>query len=354
MKKFILLLALILVLSACGNYENDSLALSGYEEDSSGSEVLEEKETEKEPEEEPVEVKNEEVKEEPVEEEPVESKAEDEDKEEEPVATEPVEPANPKDNEIVRGNVSSNYVDYPNDSLSWWYKVPKPTHQEVPANIDEGVKALIGKYDAIWQYPKDEKVVYITMDEGYEFEENSSKILDIARDKNFKIAFFITGDFIRQRPDLVKRMYNEGHVIGNHTNKHLNGPKALEESDEKLINDITSIESMYRDLTGTDLQSFFRPPEGVYSERSLKIINDLGYRPVFWSFAYKDWETKNQPSKEFAMDKIVGQLHNGSVLLIHAVSKTNVEILPELVDTIRAKGFKIDTIDNIPSNHEGY
>ena len=352
MKKFILFFTLILILSACGNYEDDTLALSGYEELSDSEESAENDELVNKEEEEVIEENVTEVAEEKLVEETLIENEIKEDKLEESTKSE--EPANPKDNEIVRGNVSSNYAEYPNKSLSWWYKVPKPTHQEVPADIDNGVKAILEKYDGIWQYPKDEKVVYITMDEGYEFEENSNKILDIARDKNFKITFFITGDFIRQRPDLVKRMYNEGHLVGNHTNKHLNGPRALEESDERLINDITSIESMYRDLTGTDLQPFFRPPEGVYSERSLKIVNDLGYRPVFWSFAYKDWETNNQPSREFALDKITGQLHNGSVLLIHAVSKTNVEILPELVDTIRAKGFRIDTIDNIPSNQAGY
>lgn len=360
MKKFILILLAVITLSACGNYDDKALGLSGYE-DAQNTDVVSEESSENVSEEQKTEevTKKEEPKEKDVKDTSEKQTTEKNETTEEIEKTEevvsqaeqivPSEPAVPKEYTISREGLSSDYSEYPNERLSWWYHVPKPLHEEVPARINDDIKNLIEKYDGIWQYPKEQKVVYLTMDEGYEFEDNSTRILDIARDKNVKIAFFVTGDFIRKKPDLVKRMFDEGHIVGNHTNKHLNGVKALQESDEKLINDIVSIESMYRDITGSDLMPFFRPPEGVYSERELKIVSDLGYRAVFWSFAYKDWETDNQPSREYAIDKIVGQLHNGSVLLIHAVSKTNVAILPELIDKIREKGFIIDTIDNIPS-----
>ncbi len=244
--------------------------------------------------------------------------------------------------------LEANYFQYSNDSLSWWYHVPKPLNEGVSARINKDVKSLIEKYDALWQYSTGEKKIYWTMDEGYEFENNTTTILDVAKEKGVPITFFVTGDFVRERPDLIQRMDAEGHLICNHSNKHLNPPKALAQSDEKWIQDVTVVEEMVRNITGKDMQPFFRPPEGGYSERALKILKDLGYRAVFWSFAYKDWETKNQPSKEYAKEKILGQLHDGSILLVHAVSKTNVEIFSELIDEIRQRGFSFDTIDHIP------
>ncbi len=244
--------------------------------------------------------------------------------------------------------LESDYSQYSNESFSWWYHVPKPLNEGVPAKINKEVKTLIEKYDALWQYSTGEKKIYWTMDEGYEFENNTTTILNVAKEKEVPITFFVTGDFIRQRPDLLQRMDAEGHLICNHSNKHLNPPKALAESDEKWIRDVTVVEEMVRNITGKDMQPFFRPPEGGYSERTLQILKDLGYRAVFWSFAYKDWETKNQPSKEYAKEKILGQLHDGSILLVHAVSKTNVEVFSELIDEIRKRGYSFDTIDHIP------
>lgn len=258
-----------------------------------------------------------------------------------------IEPAKPAINEpAVRAESNLSYENLSNKELSWWYRVPKPLNESVPAKIDEDISNLIAKYNGIWQDGSGKKRVFITMDEGYEFEDNTTRILDIAKEKDFKISFFITGGFIKLKPDLVKRMLAEGHLIANHTDKHKNGAKALEKGTEVLIEDITKLETMYEELTGQKLAHFMRPPEGVYSERSLAIIKDLGYRPTFWSFAYHDWDTKAQPSLEEAKKKILGQLHPGSVLLLHAVSKTNVEILPDLIDEIRAQGYSIETLDN--------
>lgn len=251
--------------------------------------------------------------------------------------------------------LESDYSGYSNETLNWWYHVPKPLHQEIPAKINKEVRELVQKYDALWQYPTGDKKIYWTMDEGYEFEENTTTILNVAKEKGVPITFFVTGDFIRQRPDLLKRMDAEGHLICNHSNKHMNSPKALSESNEKWIWDVTKVEEMVLQITGKEIRPYFRPPEGAYSERVLKILKDLGYRAVFWSFAYKDWETKNQPEKKYAKDKILGQLHDGSILLIHAVSATNVAIFSELIDEIRARGFTFDTIDNIPAfSPDGY
>lgn len=135
-------------------------------------------------------------------------------------------------------------------------------------------------------------------------------------------------------------MVKEGHTVGNHTVNHLRASKALNKSLDTFVNDITGLEKKFKDLTERDISPFMRPPEGGYSVRSLAIIQALGYRPVFWSFAYKDWDTKAQPAPNYAKDFILGQVHDGSVMLIHAVSRTNVEILPDLIDKIREAGYE--------------
>ena len=240
-----------------------------------------------------------------------------------------------------------DYSKLSTDEKSWWFRPPSPVGQGVKAKIDADIAKVINKYGGIWQADTSEKVLYLTMDEGYEYEENTNAILDIAKAKNFKITFFITGGFARQRPDLVKRMANEGHLIANHTDNHKNQAKTVATDVEALRADILDLEGIYTKLTGKNIAKYMRPPEGVYSEKSLGVIKDLGYRPVFWSFAYKDWDTKAQPVVTEALKKIKEQAHSGSVMLLHAVSKTNVELLPQLIDDLRAEGYRFDTVDKI-------
>ena len=259
-----------------------------------------------------------------------------------PADNKPMEVAAP-----IKSDSQGNYADLSNESQGWWFIVPKPLNQDVKANIDTKPKDLMSKYNGVWQKQTDEKVIYLTMDCGYEYKDNTTKILDTALEKNVKITFFVTGDFIKSHPNLVKRMYNEGHIIGNHSNKHKNEVKAVASGVDVLKEDLISLEKMYKELIGTDISSFMRPPEGVYSERTLAVIKDLGYRPVFWSFAYRDWETDKQPTEKEAMDKIMGQIHPGSVLLLHTVSKTNTDILGNLIDNIRDRGYRIGSLNEL-------
>lgn len=259
-----------------------------------------------------------------------------------PADNKPMEVAAP-----IKSDSQGNYADLSNESQGWWFIVPKPLNQDVKANIDTKPKDLMSKYNGVWQKQTDEKVIYLTMDCGYEYKDNTTKILDTALEKNVKITFFVTGDFIKSHPNLVKRMYNEGHIIGNHSNKHKNEVKAVASGVDVLKEDLISLEKMYKELIGTDISSFMRPPEGIYSERTLAVIKDLGYRPVFWSFAYRDWETDKQPTEKEAMDKIMGQIHPGSVLLLHTVSKTNTDILGNLIDNIRDRGYRIGSLDEL-------
>ena len=232
-----------------------------------------------------------------------------------------------------------------NTSIGWRFIVPVPLYQDKAATLPSNAAALVQKYHVIWQLPgTDQNVVYLTMDAGYEYGTNTSKILDIAADKGVKITFFVTGSFILHQPDLVMRMVNEGHKVGNHTERHLNQPDTLRESADTLRYDIQKSEQRFQSLTGQSFAPYLRPPSGYYSERTLAFLNNLGYKPVFWSFAYADWQTDQQPDPNFAYDKIMGQLHNGSVLLLHTVSTTNTAILGRLIDGIIARGYTFEML----------
>ncbi len=229
------------------------------------------------------------------------------------------------------------YAVYSNEDLSWWYRRPAPGER---ATIDAGIQSLISSYGAVWQLaPSGQKRVYLTMDAGYEFENNTTEILDIAAAKGVPITFFITGSYLNNNFGLVQRMINEGHQVGNHTQRHLRASAALETSTQTFISDLLELEMNYLSLTGRPMPKLYRPAEGGYSERSLKIAKDFAYTTVFWSFAYRDWLTDDQPDPDAAFDLIMSELHDGSILLLHAVSDTNVAILPRLIDAIRAEGY---------------
>ncbi len=213
--------------------------------------------------------------------------------------------------------------------------------QDIQATIDSPIRTMLAEHHALWQVETNQKIVYLTFDEGYEYGENTSAILDIALEKNVQFTFFITGTYLSNRPDLVLRMVNEGHVVANHSSSHLRPPAALAESNETFIKDVTLLADQFQTLTGQEIAPLFRPPEGGYSERSLAITDDLGYQTVFWSFAYRDWLTDAQPEPGAALAKIMDELHPGSILLLHAVSETNVIILAKLLDQIQARGYTL-------------
>ena len=251
-------------------------------------------------------------------------------------------PAEPVKNEEPVKKESGDYASLSNEKAGWWFN-PKKAGGNGKSTIPEKTSNLLNKYNGIWQAKTDEKVLYLTFDEGYEYNNNTAKILDTLKAKGVKAAFFVTGAYVKSNLDLVNRMANEGHLVCNHSVNHLNQVDAIK-NPKKLENDIVGLQTLYKEKTGNNLASFMRPPEGVYSERTLKFINDMGYRPVFWSFAYKDWLRDNQPDKKFAIEKITGQFHPGSVLLLHAVSNTNAEILGEIIDKAVNMGYRFGSL----------
>ena len=197
-------------------------------------------------------------------------------------------------------------------------------------------------HGAVFKKNEDQKVIYLTIDEGYEMG-YTSIMLDVLKEKNVKAIFFITGSYIRKNPDLVKRMVDEGHLVGNHTNTH---PAMANKSVDDFIQELVIVEKEYEKLIGKGKRMYYyRPPAGAFSIRDINIANQMGYETVFWSFAYRDWEVDNQLGIDYAHDTVVAGLHDGMVLLLHAVSHDNAYALGRIIDTARELGYEFRRID---------
>lgn len=217
-----------------------------------------------------------------------------------------------------------------------WYFIAKNDHTspDVQGGLD------YKKYGAYYVGDTSEKKIFLTFDEGYE-NGYSAKILDILKEKDVKAAFFCTGSYLRDNPELVKRMAAEGHIVGNHSYNHLNQTTI---GNDKIKSEINDCEYRYQEITGEQMPKFFRPPEGAYTEKSLAIAHNMGYKTIFWSFAYKDWLVDSQPGKQVAYNKIMNSVHNGAIYLLHAVSDSNTEALPQVIDDLKAQGYTFGTL----------
>ena len=188
-----------------------------------------------------------------------------------------------------------------------------------------------------------DKILYLTFDAGYE-NGNIEKTLDILKSENIPAAFFILDHLILKNTDLVNRMEKEGHLVCNHTKNLRDLTKCTK---EEIVKNITDLEKIYEEKTGNTLAKYFRFPEGRYSEEALKVVSDMGYKTIFWSFAYDDWDNSRQPNVTKAYDKVISNTHDGAVLLFHPTSETNVEILPSLIKEWRAMGYRFGTLDEL-------
>ena len=217
----------------------------------------------------------------------------------------------------------------PND----WYFKPNQDHKQ-PAVANE---VPLEGYDVLYCGGETEKKVSITFDAGYE-NGYHAQILDTLRDKGVTAAFFLDGNFVRQNGALVQRMAAEGHIVGNHTLNHAD-MASLTDFDT-YSQQITGWNALVEEL-GLTPSGYFRYPAGRYSERALEYNKRLGLKSVFWSFAYYDWVQDDQPTPDAALDKILGRMHNGCVLLLHSTSATNAQILGTLIDRLREEGYEI-------------
>ncbi|MDP4181977.1 MAG: delta-lactam-biosynthetic de-N-acetylase [Bacillota bacterium] len=227
-----------------------------------------------------------------------------------------------------------------NNKTLRWGIARKPDNKTPDA--DPGTPALIAKYGGLYLGDTNKKEIYLTFDEGYE-NGYTGKILDTLRDNNVKAVFFITGPYLKDHQELVRRMIEEGHEVGNHT---INHPSLPEVDDKRLEEELVGLDRAFHEKFGKNMK-YLRPPKGEYSERTLFISQNLGYRNLFWSFAYDDWYKDKIRGPEYAKDIVLRNLHNGEVMLLHAVSKDNADALDSIIKGAREKGYEFGDINNI-------
>ncbi|ENZ01940.1 delta-lactam-biosynthetic de-N-acetylase [Clostridium thermobutyricum] len=228
-----------------------------------------------------------------------------------------------------------------NSEYSWYFvSRGKNTTPEAPKES----ASFLSETDSYFLGDTSKKEIFLTFDEGYE-NGNTEKILDILKETNVKSTFFVVKPYITSYPNLIKRMVDEGHIVGNHSSKHLSMPTLTNEAFNKEFKDV---EDAYRDVTGKEIPKFFRPPMGKYSKDSLIKTKELGYKSIFWSFAYRDWLVDSQPSPEEGKKKILSSVHPGCIMLLHAVSDTNVKILKDVLTTLQNEGYTFKTLNDLP------
>lgn len=204
----------------------------------------------------------------------------------------------------------------------------------------------LARYDAYYLGDTSKKVIYLTFDCGYE-NGYTEKILDALKKHNAPAAFFVVGNMIEKAPDIICRMAEEGHIVGNHTFHHPDMSAISEQAAfQKELDDLAAL---YRETTGQELPKFYRPPQGKYSEDNLKQAQTLGYRTILWSLAYVDWYVDDQPTAEQAYAKLLPRIHDGAIVLLHSTSKTNADILDELLTKWEDMGYTFASLYDLPA-----
>ena len=216
--------------------------------------------------------------------------------------------------------------------------------QEGSAPVGTAGMEQLRQYDAAYLGDTREKVLYLTFDAGYE-NGCTEQVLDTLKKHQVRAAFFLVGNYIERNADLVRRMVEEGHIVGNHTMHHYDMSRLS--GKETFSKELTDLEDLFRQTTGKELPKFYRPPQGVYSQDNLKMAKELGYKTVFWSLAYVDWKNDSQPTKEEAFAKLLPRTHNGAVVLLHSTSKTNAEILDDLLTQWENLGYRFGSLEEL-------
>lgn len=238
----------------------------------------------------------------------------------------------------VENNV---YAKYDNTKQAWWFR--RNTKHE-PSGSGEAFN--IEPFDAYYldeQATEEDKVFYLTFDCGYEIGFTPT-ILDVLKKHEVPAMFFVTQDFLTSHPDYVKRMKEEGHLVGNHTVRHLSTPDL---TPEEIQIELSTVAKTMLELTGYEIDSFFRPPMGEYSERTLQVTKDLGYKSVFWSIAYYDYDVNNQPGKDYVVEHFSDYHHNGCIALLHNTSQSNMEALEDVILLLKDQGYRLGSLDEL-------
>ena len=216
--------------------------------------------------------------------------------------------------------------------------------QEGTPPIGPASQAQLAQYDAAYLGDTGSPVIYLTFDAGYE-NGCTARILDVLKAHQVPAAFFLVGNYIEKNEDLVRRMVEEGHTVGNHTMHHYDMSKISDPA--AFTKELQDLEALFKQVTGQELPRYYRPPQGIYSEKNLKMAQELGYKTVFWSLAYVDWKNDAQPTAADAFAKLLPRIHNGAVVLLHSTSQTNAEILDELLTRWEEMGYRFGTLDEL-------
>ena len=231
------------------------------------------------------------------------------------------------------------------DGYCSWYCVHRKDHKQPVVGSDISfVEDYNGYYiDKNHGDNANEKVVYLTFDAGYE-NGNVEKVLDALKEENVQGAFFILGNLVEQNTDLVKRMFEEGHLVCNHTYSH---HSMVNKSREEFEVELNKLENFCKEKTGYSMAKYYRPPKGEFDEASIRYANELGYKTVFWSFAYADWDNNKQPSISYAKEKILQNVHNGEIMLLHPTSATNAEIIKDIIKELKIQGYRFGSLNEL-------
>ena len=216
--------------------------------------------------------------------------------------------------------------------------------EEGAAPIGTAGRDELRALDAAYIGDSTQPVIYLTFDAGYE-NGCTEQILDVLKAHQVPAAFFLVGNYMDNNADLVRRMADEGHIVGNHTLHHPDMSKLTDKAAFQA--ELTGLEDKYRQITGKELPKYYRPPQGIYSRENLQLAREMGYKTVFWSLAYVDWNNDSQPTREEAFSKLIPRIHNGAVVLLHSTSKTNAEILDRLLTRWKEMGYRFGTLEEL-------
>ena len=236
-----------------------------------------------------------------------------------------------------------SYDQLSGEAVNWGFVRKQNAEPEV---LDSDVQ-MLEAYDGYYLDEERPKALYLTFDEGYE-NGYTAKILDVLQANQTPAAFFVTGPYLENQPELVNRMILEGHIVGNHTINHINMPSA---GADEVIAELEGLNKMCMEKYGYEMK-YIRPPEGSFSEKSLAVSRDLGYKTVLWSFAYKDWDINSQQGSQHAYDNVTPYLHDGAILLLHAVSSDNAQALGDIINYAKSQGYEFRSLDALGADKQ--
>lgn len=236
---------------------------------------------------------------------------------------------------------SSQIIQEENWGLGFGQEGTKPTGNANAADLKN--------YDAYFIGNTDDKIIYLTFDCGYE-NGNTEPILNALKKHNVKATFFVVGHYLESAPELVKRMLEDGHTVGNHTYHHPDMSSIV--SVDQFKQEMDDVATLFEQVTGQKMPMYYRPPRGIYNKSNMEMAKELGYQTFFWSLAYVDWDQNKQPSHETAFKKLTTRIHPGALVLLHNTSKTNGEILDELLTKWEEMGYSFQTLDDLTKTYQ--